>query len=258
MSETEPQTLRVETDGYGRDIAVLHRDGAGPGIIWLGGFRSEMTGTKAAALAEHAARAGRAVTRFDYSGHGASGGAFTDGTIGRWLDEATAVFDAFTKGPQIAVGSSMGGWLTLLLARRLAARGESGRLKALVLIAPATDMTDSLMWRRWPDTIRREITEAGHLSVPSQYCAEPTMITRALVEEGRAHLFGDAPIVAGCPVHILHGVDDPDVPVSMSLDLVSRLAEDDVVLTLVKAGDHRLSRPQDIELMLSTVAALGD
>ncbi len=256
MSGPQPQMLRVEADGWRRDIAVLHDAGAAPGIFWLGGFKSEMTGTKAAAPADYAIANGRAVTRFDYSGHGQSSGAFTEGTIGRWLDEATAVFDRFANGPQILVGSSMGGWIALLLARRLAARGETARLAALVLVAPATDMTDSLMWRNWSDEIRERLLRDGSLSRPSQYAEEPTVITRELVEEGRRHLFGDAPIVVGCPVHILHGAADPDVPVGHSVDLVSQLAEDEVVLTIVKDGDHRLSRPQDIERLVATVAAI--
>jgi len=215
-----------------------------------------MVSTKASVLDAWAEREGRAFLRFDYSGHGESEGRFEDGTIGKWLEESLAVIRMVTSGPLVLVGSSMGGWIALLLARRLAARGETARLAALVLVAPATDMTDSLMWRNWSDEIRERLLRDGSLSRPSQYAEEPTVITRELVEEGRRHLFGDAPIVVGCPVHILHGAADPDVPVGHSVDLVSQLAEDEVVLTIVKDGDHRLSRPQDIERLVATVAAI--
>jgi pimeloyl-ACP methyl ester carboxylesterase len=201
------------------------------------------------------ARNGRAVVRFDYSGHGESGGAFADGTIGRWLEECLAVFQAHCHGPQVVVGSSMGGWLALLLARELARGGAAERsIAGLVLIAPAVDFTEELMWKRFPPEVRREITDKGTWARPSQYSADPYLITRNLIEEGRNHLLLGGMIETGCPVRILQGVQDPDVPWQHAVELTSRFARDDVVLTLVKDGDHRLSRPEDIERMLVAVA----
>jgi pimeloyl-ACP methyl ester carboxylesterase len=235
-----------------RRIAVLRRAGRTPGVFWLSGFRSDMTGTKAAALDEWAARSGRAATRFDYSGHGRSSGDFSNGSISRWLLEAESVL-ATTPGPQIVVGSSMGGWIALLLARRLIERGEPARLAGLVLIAPAVDMTETLMWERWSKAERRAIEEAGSLTLPSAYSAEATVVTKALIEDGRLHLFGDRPIEVGCPVHVIQGMRDPDVPWRHATRLMESLAFDDAVLTLVRDGDHRLSRPEDIERMLRAV-----
>jgi pimeloyl-ACP methyl ester carboxylesterase len=222
----------------------------------MGGLKSDMQGTKAQALDRFAQINGRAVTRFDYSGHGESGGAFTDGTIGRWLEESIAVFDACCRGPQVVIGSSMGGWLALLLLRDLARRPPpaAGGVAALVLIAPAVDFTETLMWQRFPPEIRREIEEKGAWARPSQYSEEPYLITRGLIEEGRRHLLMDGLIETGCPVRILQGVQDPDVPWQHAVDLTARFAQDDVVLTLVKDGDHRLSRPEDIERLLAAVA----
>ena len=199
-------------------------------------------------------QAGRACVRFDYSGHGESGGAFTDGTIGRWLADSLAVFDACCRGPQIVVGSSMGGWLALLLVARAArARGTPApaSVAGLVLIAPAVDFTEELMWKRFTPEIKRELEEKGVWARPSQYAAEPYLVTRQLIEEGRNHLLLGGMIETGCPVRILQGVEDPDVPWQHAVELSSRLASDDVVLTLVKDGDHRLSRPEDIERLIA-------
>src|SRR5579862_4768466 len=239
-----------------RRIAVRAQAGAPPGLFWLGGYKSDMTGTKAQTLADWAQAAHRACVRFDYSGHGESEGAFTDGTIGRWLDESLAVFDAFSRGPQILVGSSMGGWLALLLVRALARRGrnEAAGVAGLVLIAPAVDFTEELMWKRFTPEIRRELEQNGVWARPSQYSDEPYLVTRRLIEEGRNHLLLGGMIECGCPVRILQGVEDPDVPWQHAKALVTRLACDDVVLTLIKDGDHRLSRPEDIERMLSAVS----
>jgi pimeloyl-ACP methyl ester carboxylesterase len=242
-----------------RRIAVRMRKGAGPGLVWLGGFKSDMGGTKAVALDGWAAAHGRACVRFDYSGHGESGGRFVDGTISRWHEESLAVFEAFCEGPQILVGSSMGGWIALLLARELRrVRRPAGPVAAsiagLVLIAPAVDFTEALMWRRFPDEIKREIETTGVWERPSQYSEQPYQITRGLIEDGRRNLLLDGLIETGCPVRILQGVQDPDVPWDHAVELVSRLAQDDVVLTLVKDGDHRLSRPEDIERLLAVVA----
>jgi pimeloyl-ACP methyl ester carboxylesterase len=242
---------------------VRRLEGSGPGVFWLGGFKSDMKGTKAAALAKWAAEHGRACVRFDYSGHGESGGAFADGTIGRWLEESIAVFEAFCRGPQIVVGSSMGGWIALLLARELKRRVEAGQAAAasmagLVLIAPAVDFTEVLMWQRFPAKVKRELEDKGVWARPSDYADEPYLITRQLIKEGRNHLILGGMIETGCPVRMLQGVQDPDVPWNHAVELVSRLAQDDIVLTLVKDGDHRLSRPEDIERLTATIAELAD
>jgi pimeloyl-ACP methyl ester carboxylesterase len=247
--------LSVGTDIAGRQIAVRRREGAVPGLFWLGGFKSDMRGTKAEALDLWARNNGRAMTRFDYSGHGESGGTFTDGTIGRWLEETRAVFDAFCRGPQVVVGSSMGGWLALLLTRELMCRTQAeASVVRLVLVAPAVDFTEELMWKRFSPELKREIEQTGVWARPSQYSDEPYPITRGLIEEGRKHLLLDGMIETGCPVRILQGVQDPDVPWQHTVELTSHFARDDVVLTLVKDGDHRLSRPEDIERLIAAVA----
>jgi pimeloyl-ACP methyl ester carboxylesterase len=217
-----------------------------------------MQGTKAVALSDWARQNGRACVRFDYSGHGESGGDFRDGTIGRWLEESLAVFEAHCAGPQVLIGSSMGGWIALLLARALRKRKAAGKpasatVTGLVLIAPAVDFTEALMWQRFPDAIRQEIEQKGVWYRPSDY-GDPYPITRGLIEEGRNHLLLGGMIETGCPVRVLQGVQDPDVPWNHAVELTSRLAQDDVVLTLVKDGDHRLSRPEDLERLLKAVA----
>ena len=248
--------LSVGTHNATRSIAVRQREGGSPGLFWLGGFKSDMKGTKAQALDQWARDQGRALARFDYSGHGESGGIFTDGTIGRWLEESLAVFDTFCRGPQVVIGSSMGGWLSLLLTRELARRGSpgQGQVAGLVLIAPAVDFTQELMWKRFPPEVKREIEQTGAWARPSQYSQAPYPITRGLIEEGRKHLLLDGMIETGCPVRILQGVQDPDVPWQHAAELTARFAQDDVVLTLVKDGDHRLSRPEDIERLIAAVA----
>lgn len=256
MSDPSRKVLSVGSGSQCRSVAVRVRTGENPGVVWLGGFKSDMNGTKAVALDSWAAAHGSACTRFDYSGHGESGGAFTDGTIGRWLEESLAVFAKFCRGPQVLVGSSMGGWLALLLVRELQ-RGTvqaDASISGLVLIAPAVDFTEELMWKRFPAATRREIEQTGHWMRPSQYSEEPYLITRQLIEEGRKHLLLGGLIETGCPVRILQGVQDPDVPWDHTVELVARFARDDVVLTLVKDGDHRLSRPEDIDRMLAAVA----
>jgi pimeloyl-ACP methyl ester carboxylesterase len=256
MPDSSPKVLTVGSGTHSRTIAVRARPGQSPGVLWLGGFKSDMNGTKAVALDGWAAAQGRACTRFDYSGHGESGGAFTDGTIGRWLEESLAVFRDVCRGPQVLVGSSMGGWLALLLSRELqrGAATADASVAGLVLIAPAVDFTEELMWKRFSPATRREIETTGMWMRPSQYSEEPYPITRQLIEEGRHHLLLGGLIETGCPVRILQGVEDPDVPWDHTVELVSRFARDDVVLTLVKDGDHRLSRPEDIERLLAAVA----
>ncbi|MFG1291789.1 alpha/beta hydrolase [Xanthobacter versatilis] len=245
---------RLDVDG--RDIAVRSVAGAAPGLFWLGGFKSDMTGTKAEHLARWAAGHGRANVRFDYSGHGISGGAFEEGTISRWLEEAVAVFDRKTQGDQVVIGSSMGGWIALLLARLLAKRGET-RLKGLVLVAPAADFTEDLMRARFSPEVWAQIETTGRFERPSAYGDGPYVITRALIEDGRRHLLLGAPFAVGCPVRILQGAQDEDVPWQHALRLVSCLAEDDVVFSLIKDGDHRLSRPEDLERLTDAVAELA-
>ena len=258
MSEETPQTAPpVFHETNGRRIALRRRAGAGPGVVWLGGFKSDMLSTKASRLDEWAAAAGRAFLRFDYSGHGESSGDFADGTIGAWLAESLAVIRAHTEGPQILVGSSMGGWIALLVARELARARQTKRLAGLVLIAPAVDFTETLMWARMSDEVKAEIMTTGRWLRPSDYSPEPYPITRALIEEGREHLLFDGLIRAYCPVHILQGLKDPDVPWRHAMDLVHRLAHDPVSVTLVRDGDHRLSREEDIARLISAVETIA-
>jgi pimeloyl-ACP methyl ester carboxylesterase len=256
MDDSCLKTLSVGTPSAARPIAVRARAGASPGLFWLGGFKSDMRGTKAEALDAWAGRNGRAMVRFDYSGHGESGGTFAEGTIGRWLEESLAVFRGCCTGPQVAIGSSMGGWIALLLARELARQGNNDgpTLAGLVLIAPAVDFTEELMWKRMPPAIQQQITETGSWTRPSAYDPGGYPITRKLIEEGRNHLLLGGMIETGCPVRILQGVQDEDVPWQHAVELTARFARDDVVLTLVKDGDHRLSRPEDIERLIVAVA----
>jgi pimeloyl-ACP methyl ester carboxylesterase len=257
MDDNCLKSLDLGTGSSARRLAVHVNPGAEPGLFWLGGFKSEMTGTKAEALVAWAREHRRGCVRFDYSGHGQSGGNFADGTIGRWLEDALAVFDAFCSGQQVLIGSSMGGWLALLMVRALRQRelaNAAATVAGLVLVAPAVDFTQVLMWDRFPEEVKREIIERGEWKRPSAYADEPYQITRALIEEGRNHLLLGDMIETGCPVRILQGVEDPDVPWEHAVELVSRLAQDDVVLTLVKDGDHRLSRPEDIDRLIAAVA----
>jgi len=263
MDHSSPTFLQIGTGSAKRAIAVRAEAGggrgAGPGLFWLGGFKSDMKGTKAEALGDWARAQGRPCVRFDYSGHGESGGEFVAGTITCWLEESLAVFEGYCRGPQVIVGSSMGGWLALLLARELRKRAGIGRpapasIAGLVLIAPAVDFTEVLMWERFPAEIKRQIEQTGTWLRPSEYSEGPYPITRGLIEDGRHHLLLGGMIETGCPVRILQGVLDPDVPWNHAVELTSRLAQDDVVLTLVKDGDHRLSRPEDIERLIKAVA----
>ena len=254
----DPAFIEVGEAGAARKIAVRAREGAAPGLFWLGGFNSDMKGTKALALDAWAAEHGRACVRFDYSGHGESGGKFIDGTIGRWLEESVAVFEQFCRGPQVVIGSSMGGWMALLLAREVTRRAKNASLAGLVLIAPAPDFTEELMWKGFSPEIRQEIESKGVWMRPSPYGdGSPYPITRALIEEGRNHLLLGGSIEVGCPVRILQGAQDPDVPWQHAFTLAHRLPADDVVLTMIQDGDHRLSRPQDIARIIAAVAEIG-
>jgi len=234
----------------GTPLAYRRLEGAEPGIVFLGGFHSDMTGSKAQFLAEWCAARGQAFLRLDYSGHGASGGRFEEGTIGRWAGDAEAALLALTRGPQILVGSSMGGWIALLLALR-----HQARVRALVGIAPAPDFTEDLMWAELPEPARQAILTQGQWLRPSAY-GEPYPITRALIEEGRSHLLLRGPIALDIPVRLLHGQADPDVPWRHSLRIAEHLTGTDVQVTLVKAGDHRLSGPAELSLLGRTLAAL--
>jgi pimeloyl-ACP methyl ester carboxylesterase len=252
MADAPPQFLTVGAGEEARSIAVSAQDGAAPAVAWLGGFRSDMTGTKATHLAHWCAAQSRAMIRFDYSGHGASGGRFEDGTISRWLEETVAVARAYGGPRPVLVGSSMGAWLALLAARHAAGAGQPPA--GLVLIAPAVDFTEALMWPALSRRARRQIETSGQWLVADRYSPESYPLTRALFEDGRRHLLLSGPFRVGAPVRILQGMRDPEVPWRHAQLLVEHLAEDDVTLTLVKDGDHRLSRPQDLELMVSAVA----
>ncbi|WP_374545103.1 alpha/beta hydrolase [Rhodoblastus sp.] len=231
---------------------------ARPGLFWLGGFRSDMRGTKAEFLDSLAAEQGRACLRFDYSGHGESEGAFGEATIGLWTAQALAVFRALTQGPQIVVGSSMGGWVALLLARALAHTGETERLAGMVLIAPAVDFTEELIWPQLPEPVRQAIARDGAWMRPANAYGEGYPLTRALFEDGRRNSLFGGEIRAFCPVTILQGMADPDVPWPHAMRLVESLASDPTTITLIKDGDHRLSRPQDLAALKQAIERFDD
>jgi pimeloyl-ACP methyl ester carboxylesterase len=224
-----------------------------PGLVWLGGFRSDMRGTKAEFLDRLAEEQGRACLRFDYSGHGESDGAFGEGTIGLWTEQALAAFRALTKEPQIVVGSSMGGWIALLLARALAKRGEAGRLAGMVLIAPAVDFTEALIWPQLPEAVREAIRRDGQWTRPADSYGESYPLTKALFEDGRAQSLFGGEIRTYCPVAILQGMNDPDVPWRHAMRLVESLASDPATITLIRDGDHRLARPQDLDALRKAI-----
>lgn len=260
VSEDVSDALRT---GGGRAIADMHIDrgdgtqlayaltsGRSPTLVFLPGFMSDMTGEKAAMLAEHVAGLGHACLRLDYSGHGASGGQFIAGTIGTWTEDALFLIDRLTEGPIVLVGSSMGGWIALLAAL---ARPE--RVVGLVGIAAAPDFTETLMWAGMSETDRATLMRDGLLRVPSAYGGEQ-IITRALIEDGRTRLLLSGDIGIQCPVRLLHGQLDPDVPWRTALELAERLASTDVRVTLIKDGDHRLSRPADLALLREVVEGL--
>jgi pimeloyl-ACP methyl ester carboxylesterase len=228
------------------------------GLFWLGGFNSDMTGSKAERLEALARAQRRACLRFDYSGHGQSEGRLADGTVSLWLDEAMQVFTELSHGPMIVVGSSMGGYLAVLLLRHLAREvpAAAARVAGLLLIAPAADMTEALLWAEADDKARAAIMEEGQWLRPSDY-GEPYPITRALIEDGRRHLILDEPIEVACPVHILHGEDDPDVPWRHGLKLYQALTGDNIAFTLIKGGDHRLSTERDLATLASAAERLA-
>src|SRR5262245_17414879 len=223
-----------------------------PGIVFLTGFASDMTGSKGTALAAWAQARNQALLRFDYTGHGQSSGAFRDGTIGRWTDDALAALDHLTAGPQILVGSSMGGWIMLL-----AALARPDRVAGLVGIAAAPDFTEDLMWAAMPPETRDRLLADGVVREPSQYQEAPLEITRALIEDGRRHLLLRGSIDIRCPVRLLHGMADPDVPWETSARLTERLMSTDVTVTLIKDGDHRLSREEDLQQMFAAIEEIS-
>ncbi|MBY5806861.1 alpha/beta hydrolase [Rhizobium ruizarguesonis] len=264
LSNAQPQFLTVGEGEAAREIAMLVRpaqvgNGA-PALVWLSGYRSDMSGTKAVELDGLAAELGLASIRLDYSGHGLSGGSFGDGTISRWLEEALAVIRHVAPERVILVGSSMGGWIALRLAQELARQGgpklAGPKLAGMVLIAPAPDFTSELIEPNLKAKELKSLAERGYFEERSQYSPEPNIYTRALIEDGRENRVLDGIIETGCPVHILQGMKDPDVPHAHAMKLVEHLPADDVVLTFIRDGDHRLSRPGDIALLLSAVKGI--
>lgn len=253
MNQVTEQTITVGKGDATRSIAMAQRSGRAPGLFWLTGFRSDMSGSKALAADAFGAARGLEVTRFDYSGHGRSGGNFDDGTISRWLEEALAVF-ALTNGTQIIIGSSMGGWLALLLNRAVRERDGLGKVRALILIAPAADMTEELMLGGFTKKEIKAYKAQGFVEQPSAYSDEPYRINRALIEDGRNHLLLGKAINAGVPVTIIQGARDRDVPKEHAHRLMEHLISDPVTFTLIPDAEHRLSRPEDIAVIEKAIA----
>ncbi len=238
----------VLTTAEGRRIAYDRLAGKGPGVVFLGGFRSDKEGTKALALEAWARARGRAFLRFDYSGHGSSSGAFLDGSIGDWLADARAAIMALTEGPQVLVGSSMGGWIALLLARDC-----PEKVAGLVTIAAAPDFTEDLVLAGFSAAEREELARTGQVAVASDYGDQPYVYTARLIEEGRRHLVLRAPLRFGVPVRFLQGSADRDVPPEVALRLFAHATGEDIRLMLVKGADHRFSTPDCLWLIEATV-----
>lgn len=228
----------------GRRIAFQRSSGRGPGVVFLGGFKSDMTGTKAAWLHDWAREQNRAFLRFDYSGHGDSSGSFEEGCIGDWFQDARQVIEALTDGSQVLVGSSMGGWIALLVARAM-----PQRVAGLVTIAAAPDFTQQGFWAGFDDVQRQTLLRAGRIELPSDYSDQPYVITRRLIEDGRDHLVMDQPLPLSVPVRMLQGTADADVPVDWAMRLLGHATGDDIRLTLVKGADHRFSTPECLRLI---------
>lgn len=252
--QPEPSFLSTRND---EKIAYLHdmnatTGGTTPpiGTVWLGGFKSDMTGTKASTLADWASTSRRNYLRFDYFGHGQSSGAFVEGTISGWLDDTLTMLDTIATGPQVLIGSSMGAWIALL-----AALARPGNVKGLVLIAPAPDFTEKLMWAGFDDTIRKLLETEGVYAQPSDY-DEPYEISYELIKDGRSHLLLDDEIKLNLPVRILQGMADPDVPWQHAMLLAERLSSTDLTVSLNKIGDHRLSEPADLKRLTATLDEL--
>jgi len=226
----------------GRKIAYCKSSGTGPGVVFLGGFMSDMAGTKATYLESWAKQQGRAFLRFDYSGHGQSSGAFQEGCIGEWADDAEQAIMALTEGPQILVGSSMGGWIALLMAKRIAQK-----IAGLVGIAAAPDFTEDSMWAGFSDGQKDAIMSNGHLALENDYSDEPYIITKKLIEDGRNQLVLHDQLNLPFPARFLHGTADMDVNTSVALRLLDHVQGDDVRLTLVKGADHSFSNPENLK-----------
>jgi pimeloyl-ACP methyl ester carboxylesterase len=257
VAEPELQFLDVDGARGRRRIAFLKRAGARPAVLWFGGFRSDMTSTKAARIDAWCRERGCAMVRMDYAGHGKSDGRFRDFVFSDWIEDAEAVLDHLADGPAVVVGSSMGGWIATLIAKRRMAAGRAGTIAGLVLIAPACDFTEELMWPQFPESVRAAIMERGVYDLPSAYSPEPTPITRALIEDGRRNrVFGET-FRVGCAVHILQGMKDPDVPWAHALRLIEHLPLDPVTATFISDGDHRLSREEDIARLVAAVAGMA-
>jgi pimeloyl-ACP methyl ester carboxylesterase len=256
----QPIYIDVGLAPHVRRIAVIATPSfateAAATVVWLGGYRSDMAGTKAVALEAQARTLGAGFLRFDYSGHGQSSGHYTDGTISLWLEEALAVIDRFAPGRLVLVGSSMGGWIALRLIEELRKRGEGTRLAGLVLIAPAPDFTAVLIEPHLTKKERVSLLHNDYFEEASAYSMEPNRYTRALIEDGRDNLVLDGLIETGCPVHIIQGMKDPDVPFAHAIGIMEKIVGDDAILTLIRDGDHRLSRPEDIERIEAAVAAM--
>ena len=255
---TQLLTVEASADqGFpARQLAFVRSAGREPAILWLGGFRSDLTSTKAMEIERAAEAQGRAMLRMDYTAHGQSPGDFRDCTLSLWLDDALAMIRTQAGKRPVIVGSSMGGWIALLATLRLTAEGNPPG--GLVLIAPAIDFTDALMWAQFPESIRRQIMEEGVWYRPSAYSPEPYPITRALIEDGRKHNLLGKHLKFGVPIHILQGGKDPDVPLAHVQKFIAGLAEDDVRMTIIPDGDHRLSREQDIAALVRITLAMAD
>ena len=248
MSDSETSFL---SRPGGTSLAYFRLEGKSPGLMFLGGFHSDMSGTKASALEAHCREVGRACVRFDYSGHGESSGKFEEGTIGEWAEDAVAILDSVARGPQVLIGSSMGGWMMLL-----AALARPGRVEGMVGVASAPDFTEDLIRSALAEATRAELDARGYFMRESEYEA-PYPITKKLLEEGANHLLLRDDIPLTCPVRLIHGMRDESVPWETSLRLAKALKCDDVRLTLIKDGDHRLSRERDIALIAQTAEELA-
>lgn len=237
--------------GGGRRLAFRRASGVGPGVVFLGGFRSDMAGTKAEFLHHWARARGQAFLCFDYTGHGASSGAFEEGALGDWASDAAEALDRLTEGPQILVGSSMGGWIALLLAKR---RPE--RVAGIVGIAAAPDFTEDCMWAGFDEAQREALVRDGYVDLPSDYSDDPYRITRRLIEDGRENLVLREPLELACPVRLLHGTADRDVAMSVPLRLLEHATGPDIRLTLVKDVDHRFNRPEELAMIVAELEGL--
>lgn len=245
---------RINADGL--SVAFQKRGGASPGLVWLGGYRSDMGGTKAAHLDSFAERTGRTFLRHDYSGHGQSEGSVHDGTISQWVRQSLAVFHAESSGPQVLIGSSMGAWIALRMIEELAKSGVSDRVCGLVLIAPAPDFTIDLIEPNLTEAHKRDLAEKGYFEEGSDYLAEPNRFFQTFLDDGRANVVMKGIIETHCPVHILQGMQDADVPYQHALKLAAHFPKDSITMSLVPDGDHRLSRPQDLEMLGRAVEAV--